>query len=50
MELFAQLHENGSTIIMITHDQNIADYAESVKFIKDGVLSEGGADNEADNE
>lgn len=46
MELFDQLHENGSTIIMITHDRNIADYAETVKFIKDGILSDGGADHE----
>lgn len=46
MELFDELHENGSTIIMITHDKNIADYAKSVKFIKDGILSEGGADDE----
>lgn len=46
MELFEQLHENGSTIIMITHDRNIANYAKSMKFIKDGILSEGGADDE----
>jgi len=46
MELFDQLHENGSTIIMITHDQNIANYAKKVKFIKDGILSDGGADDE----
>lgn len=46
MELFDQLHENGSTIIMITHDRNIADYAETVKFIKDGILSDGGAGHE----
>ena len=50
MELFEQLHENGATIIMITHDHNIADYAESVKYIKDGILSEGGAANEAEYE
>lgn len=50
MELFDQLHANGATIIMITHDQHIADYAESVKFIKDGILSEGGAADEAEHE
>ena len=50
MELFDQLHANGATIIMITHDQHIADYAESVKFIKDGILSEGGASDEAEHE
>lgn len=46
MELFDQLHESGSTIIMITHDRNIAGYAQKVHFIKDGILSEGGADGE----
>lgn len=46
MDLFEQLHENGATIIMITHDRDIADHAKSVKFIKDGILSDGGAENE----
>ena len=44
MEIFEQLLENGATIIMITHDQNIAEYAEKVKYIRDGILTEGGAD------
>lgn len=42
MELFEQLHANGATIIMITHDREIAEYAKTVKFIKDGILSDGG--------
>lgn len=46
MELFEQLHANGATIIMITHDREIAEYAKTVKFIKDGILSDGGAENE----
>ena len=46
MELFDMLHENGSTIIMITHDSHIAGYAQKVHYIKDGILSEGGADEE----
>ena len=41
MELFAQLHEAGSTILMITHDRDIAGYAQTVKYIRDGVLSGG---------
>lgn len=44
MELFDMLHENGATIIMITHDRQIANYAQKVHFIKDGILSEGGVD------
>lgn len=46
MELFEQLHTNGATIIMITHDREIAEYAKTIKFIKDGILSDGGAENE----
>ena len=41
MELFRQLHESGSTILMITHDANIAGYADTVYHIFDGVLSGG---------
>ena len=45
MELFQQLHDGGSTIIMITHDRSIADHAAKVMTIRDGVLS-GGDDHE----
>ena len=41
MELFHQLHANGSTIIMITHDRGIAHHADTIMTIKDGVLSGG---------
>ena len=44
MELFQQLHDSGSTIIMITHDQGIAHHADTIMTIKDGVLSGGGND------
>ena len=41
MELFHQLHDSGSTIIMITHDRGIAHHADTIMTIKDGVLSGG---------
>ena len=41
MELFRQLHDSGSTIIMITHDPGIAHHADTIMTIKDGVLSGG---------
>jgi len=44
MELFRMLHENGATILMITHDQNIAANAKTIRYISDGVLSGGEAD------
>jgi len=45
MELFSQLHNTGSTIIMITHDSSIAQHAASIATIYDGILS-GGERNE----
>lgn len=45
MDLFQQLHQSGSTIIMITHDHSIANHAAKVMTIRDGVLS-GGDDYE----
>lgn len=44
MELFQQLHDSGSTIIMITHDPGIAHHADTIMTIKDGVLSGGEKD------
>ena len=44
MELFHQLHADGSTIIMITPDRNIAHHADTIMTIKDGVLSGGEKD------
>ena len=41
MELFQQLHADGSTIIMITQDQGIAHHADTIMTIKDGILSGG---------
>ncbi len=47
MELFSELNAEGHTIIMITHDTHIAGYAKRVVRILDGVLSEGGRDEDA---
>lgn len=41
MELFRQLHQAGSTIIMITHDQSVAQNAETIAYIRDGILTGG---------
>ena len=40
MELFEKLNEEGVTIIMITHDRNIAEHAKRIVDIFDGELSE----------
>lgn len=47
MSLFEELHNEGHTIIMITHDMNIAKFAKRVVHIIDGVLTEGGDINDA---
>lgn len=38
MELFEDLHKEGNTIILITHEQEIADYAHRTIYIKDGRI------------
>ncbi|RBP63835.1 putative ABC transport system ATP-binding protein [Alkalibaculum bacchi] len=40
MELFEEINQEGRTIIMITHDTNIAKYAKRVVHILDGYLTE----------
>ena len=41
MEIFRQLSRDGMTIIMITHEQSIADCADKIYYILDGELSTG---------
>ena len=45
MDLFHELHNEGRTIIMITHDRAIAQNASRMVRILDGELSEGVADD-----
>ena len=47
MALFRELNDEGRTIIMITHDMNIAANARRVVHIIDGVLTEGGDGTDA---
>ena len=42
MELFQSLNKEGVTVLMITHDPEIASCAKRVVTIRDGVLSEKG--------
>jgi len=40
MNLFMQLHKEGTTIIVVTHDPNIANHAQKILKMKDGVFVE----------
>ena len=40
MDMFAELHEQGNTIVLITHDNDIARRAKRVVHILDGRLTE----------
>ena len=41
MSLLTELHAEGKTIIMVTHDRNIAHYASRTCMMRDGILTEG---------
>lgn len=38
MALFDDLHKNGQTIILVTHEEDIAKYAHSIIRLRDGVV------------
>jgi putative ABC transport system ATP-binding protein len=44
LELFRRLHADGQTILLVTHDQGVADAAERIVAMRDGRLpdEEGG--------
>lgn len=38
MELFAELHDKGNTIIMVTHEDDIAQYSHRIVRLRDGLV------------
>ena len=38
MALFDRLQAQGNTIVLVTHEHDIAEYAHRVVYIKDGVV------------
>ena len=40
MAIFKKLHQEGRTIILVTHDQAVADHAQRIIVLKDGKIAE----------
>lgn len=40
MELFVQLNQEGKTVILVTHEEEIAAYADRIIFLRDGKITE----------
>jgi putative ABC transport system ATP-binding protein len=38
MDLFEELHDKGNTIIMVTHEEDIAQYAHRIVRLRDGLI------------
>lgn len=38
MELFGDIHSHGNTVILVTHEEDIANYTQRVVRIRDGVV------------
>jgi putative ABC transport system ATP-binding protein len=38
MDLFEELHQNGNTIIMVTHEEDIAKYSHRIIRLRDGLI------------
>jgi len=40
MNLFTELHNKGQTIVLVTHEREIADFADKIIHMRDGLIEE----------
>jgi putative ABC transport system ATP-binding protein len=38
MSLFAEIHQNGNTVVLVTHEEDIAAYAKRIVRLRDGKV------------
>ncbi|MBI1783144.1 MAG: ABC transporter ATP-binding protein [Sphingobacteriales bacterium] len=38
MELFGEIHSSGNTVVLVTHEEDIANYAKRIIRLRDGVV------------
>jgi len=46
MALFEEIHENGNTIILVTHEEDIARHANRIVRLRDGLVESDGLNND----
>lgn len=48
LEIFKKLHEEGRTIVVVTHDRTVAEHAQRILELKDGRIEEGHREAKSD--
>lgn len=38
MEIFNKIHDGGNTVVLVTHEEDIANYARRVVRLRDGMI------------
>ena len=38
MELFSELHREGATVVVVTHEENIAEFTDRIIRFQDGLV------------
>jgi len=49
LEIFNRLHKEGRTIVVVTHDRAVAEHAQRILELKDGLITENGTNPNTEN-